>query len=91
MTESKIKRQAKVLNYLYASGTSTTDAGGYIITGVPALTTTPTHCVVSGGRTGLVANINNVWCIRALEKDALTLCKNTSVSWHFGYYEYVEA
>lgn len=72
-----------------ASGTSTTDAGGYVLTGVPVSTTIPTHVVVNGGRTGLVAAITiggmDQWCIRVINKDTFTLCTNTSVSWYLGY------
>lgn len=88
----------KALNFLadnynlertHATGTATTDAGGYIVTYVPTLTTIPLFATVSGGRTALIASIAvsgvNVWCIRVLEKDTLTLCKNTSITWYLGY------
>lgn len=90
----------KALNFLadnynlerkHANGTNTTDAGGYIVTYVPVATTIPTHATASGGRTALLAAITvggvDVWCIRVLEKDTLTLCKNTSITWYMGYLE----
>ena len=75
----------------HANGTDTTDAGGYIVTGVPIATAIPTHAAANGGRTALIAaiNVNGVdqWCLRVLEKDTFTLCKNTAVTWYFGYLE----
>lgn len=75
----------------HVTNTTTTDAGGYIVTGVPVSTAIPTHATVSGGRTALLAAINiggiDQWCVRVLEKDTLALCKNTAVTWYMGYLE----
>ncbi len=75
----------------HATGTATTDAGGYIVTDVRVATAIPTHATVSGGRTALLAAINiggvDKWCVRVLEKDTFSLCKNTAVTWYMGYLE----
>lgn len=72
-------------NFTSKNIAGTTDAGGYLSTGLNLANHVPLVASISSGRTGIFAYIGSVWYVRIVNKDNLTLVINTYITGNIAY------